>query len=322
MPEWTLLPGQRIRRRELHESFGGSRQSGISPSRETPNILIFSEPESGEQHGYIDGWKDDECFHYTGEGKSGDQELVRGNRAIIEAEKVGRALRVFNVSRGEAEYQGRFALDAERPWYRTDAEKGPQRTVIVFRLRPIDTQPKLPRGVPAIEPRTRVQTVPVEGRFTERAVVNPPRESYMAERRESELVHALKAWLERQGHTVNRRGITPADEAAQIWTDMFIDTMTMLVEAKGTTDRWSIRMAIGQLLDYRRLLETQERQPIACAVLVPTLPRPDLLRFLAYAGVVIWYPRGEGFVLQNGDGIHLRVPRLNALDGHHHPDSI
>lgn len=44
-------------------------------------MFIFSDRNSGGQHGYIDDWKEDGCFHYTGEGqKKGDQVLKGGNR--------------------------------------------------------------------------------------------------------------------------------------------------------------------------------------------------------------------------------------------------
>lgn len=57
MPDWTLRPGERVRRRELHDDFGGGRQGGIEPSRSTPNVFLFADSVSGEQHGYIDGWR-------------------------------------------------------------------------------------------------------------------------------------------------------------------------------------------------------------------------------------------------------------------------
>jgi hypothetical protein len=55
----VLSPGEAIRRVDLHAAYGGGRQGGIAPSARTPNVLIFSDPASGEQHGYFDGWHDD-----------------------------------------------------------------------------------------------------------------------------------------------------------------------------------------------------------------------------------------------------------------------
>jgi hypothetical protein len=88
MAEWTLLPGAKIRRTDLHDQFGGGgRPTGISPSAQTPSVFIFSDSETGDRHGYIDSWKSEGCFHYTGEGQRGDQRMVGGNRAILTASK-------------------------------------------------------------------------------------------------------------------------------------------------------------------------------------------------------------------------------------------
>ena len=96
MPDWTLAPGDAIKRTELHRQFGGSGQSGISPSARSPNVFFFSDRSSGEQHGYLDDWKSDGYFHYVGEGQRGDQRMSGGNRAILEAAENGRTLRGFN----------------------------------------------------------------------------------------------------------------------------------------------------------------------------------------------------------------------------------
>lgn len=303
MPEWTVSPGERIKRTTLHDLFGGSRQSGISPCKQSPNVLLFSDPESGEQHGYIDSWKNDGCFHYTGEGQRGDQQMKGGNRAILVAEATGRVLRVFKGSGGDVKYEGEFRLDSERPFYRADAPEtgdGPIRSVIVFRLRPVGRAPEAPQGLPAVTTRTQVESVAVEERNTERCVVDPSREPYEAERRESALVHAFKAYMEGKGHVVERTKITPAEEAKPLFTDVFVKDLKILVEAKGSTDRPAIRMAIGQLLDYSRFYEASEGR-VTRAVLLPSLPRKDLLDLLGFAGVQVFYPEKDAFVLARGE---------------------
>ncbi len=64
----------------------------------------------------------------------------------------------------------------------------------------------------------------------------------------------------------------------------------MLIEAKGSTDRQSIRMAIGQLIDYRRFTASGVR----CAVLLPSRPRADLIELLRMAGMeVFWHAAGQ-----------------------------
>jgi hypothetical protein len=294
--------GDRIKRTKLHDRFGGGRQSGISPSRSTPNVFIFSDPASGEQHGYLDSWKDDGCFHYTGHGQRGDQQMTGGNRAILDAGDSGKALRVFAGTGGVIEYRGQFELDEDPPFYRSDAPEtggGPLRSVIVFRLRPLEGRPESPSGLPAIQHKTTVDNVPVEENNTEKTVVDPAREPYEAERRESALVQRFKNYMQTRRHTVKRFRITPAGEAKPIFTDAYVKDLNILVEAKGSIDRNSIRMAIGQLLDYRRFIEEAK---VRCAVLLPEIPRQDLLELLAYAGVLIYFPEEQGFVLMDGHG--------------------
>lgn len=139
--EWRLMPGDVIRRSDLHNQYGGRRQGGIGPSAQSPNVFIFTDAASGVQHGYRDQWKSDGCFHYTGEGQVGDQVMKQGNAAILNHSKDGRALRVFQGARGLITYQGEFVVDDDQPWYFADAPAtrgGPLRKVIVFRLRPVD----------------------------------------------------------------------------------------------------------------------------------------------------------------------------------------
>lgn len=60
--EWALESGESIRRVDLHKRYGGNRQGGISPSRSSPNLMIFTDP-SGHQYGYRDSWDEKGIFH-------------------------------------------------------------------------------------------------------------------------------------------------------------------------------------------------------------------------------------------------------------------
>jgi hypothetical protein len=306
MGGWSLEPGAKIKRTELHDQFGGSRQGGISPSAQTSNVFIFTDSESGEQHGYIDSWKEDGCFHYTGEGQRGDQRMIGGNRAVLDSSEDGRMLRVFEGSGGVVEYKGLFALDRAQPWYEADAPEtgnGPVRSVIVFRLRPADTQPEKPSGISVVPGETIVASVSVEELHTEKTVVDPAREPYEAERRESGLVQRFKNYMESKGQEVERLMITPSGEAKPIFTDVYLKRLNTLVEAKGGIDRCSIRMAIGQLVDYSRFAPLNAR----LAVLLPSIPREDLRKLLAHAGVFLYVPEGNKFVLMDGEGNRVWV---------------
>ena len=235
--------------------------------------------------------------------------MAGGNLAILEAERAGKVLRVFEGTGGDVEYQGEFSLDRARPFYTADAPEtndGPIRSVIVFRLRPVGRLPESPQGLPAVKPRTSVESVAVEEWNTERCVVDPSREPYEAERREAALVHAFKNYMESKGHVIERTKITPAEEAKPLFTDVFVKDLKILVEAKGSTDRPSIRMAIGQLLDYSRFYVGIEG-PVRCAVLLPSLPRKDLLELLGFARIQVYYPEKGTFVLTSHEGWQVAV---------------
>ena len=85
--------GEIYRRRIIHDQYGGSRQSGISPSAKYPYIFIFT-GTGGSSFGYKDRWENKNVFSYTGEGQVGDMKFVRGNLALKE-HLSGRKRKVF-----------------------------------------------------------------------------------------------------------------------------------------------------------------------------------------------------------------------------------
>lgn len=93
----TFVVGETYNRvSDLHERFGGSRQSGIAPSANSPVIFLFT-GKTGGQYGYEDGWVDGDVFVYTGEGQVGDMEFTRGNRAIRDHALDGKELLLFEA---------------------------------------------------------------------------------------------------------------------------------------------------------------------------------------------------------------------------------
>jgi len=292
---WALQPGETIERKILQERYGGRMQGGIGPSTRSPNVLVFSDPLAGEPHGYIDEWRADGCFHYTGEGQRGDQQMKSGNAAILNHVAAGRALRLFHGTRGRVAYEGEFELAPDPPYYTTDAAEtrnGPIRSVIVFRLRPLDVRPKPSSSRLDQVSQTGVQDVPVEEQWTEKTFVAPSHTAYEAERREQALVLAFRDHLLKQGHQVSRLKIVPPGEAKPLFSDLMDRTTNTLYEAKGTVERGSIRMAVGQLLDYSRFVEPKPR----LAVLLPSRPREDLRELLRSAGVDLVWREGKRFL--------------------------
>ena len=87
---------------------------------------------------YHDHWTVEGDYIYSGEGKSGDQSMTRGNLAIKNAAADGKALHLFvKFSPREYYYQGVFEVVEENYVSEMD-EDGAQRMEYQFRLRKKD----------------------------------------------------------------------------------------------------------------------------------------------------------------------------------------
>jgi hypothetical protein len=312
---WHIRPGDTIRRRELHDRYGGSRQGGTIPSRTTPNVMLFLDRDIGNPHGYFDGWVGAHMY-YTGHGQRGDQEFRAGNSAVLRHRDSGMALRLFRGAGGVVRYLGEFELDDAAPYFRMEApesETGEPRQVIVFRLNPIgevihDTQDdlvlpdhvqpaELDGSVAQISGAPVVTEVPIENQFTEEVEVARTSTSHTAFRREQTLVIAYADFLAAKGIEITRFRVRPPGEARELMCDVFDKTRNNLIEAKGTGARGEVRMALGQLIDYGRFVDPPPGQ----AVLLPARPRSDLEALLLEARVHAVWPAGSGFT-DNADG--------------------
>ena len=159
---WMFTPrfrlGKQYRRKDLHDRYGGMRQSGIAPSREVPVIFIFT-GDTGELYGYKDEFRDDGTLIYTGEGQVGDMTYDRGNKVLGEHQKEGRELHVFRKEESElVTYLGQYIHGKSFRETLPDRE-GNDREGIRFKLNPIDevevdSPVALPEGNSAPE-RTR-----------------------------------------------------------------------------------------------------------------------------------------------------------------------
>ncbi len=213
---------------------------------------------------------------------------------------------MFKGSGGEVEYIGEFAVDAANPFYPTDAPDtgdGPVRQVLVFRLRAIENIIKYSEDQLPSRSGQRVTEVEVKIQHTERFVVRPGTELIEAERREQLLALSFKKFLEERGSRIIRHCCWPEGEAKPLYTDLFDGTRLNLFEVKGSVTREAIRMAIGQLLDYRRFIEPTPR----LAVLVPTRPRADLKALLRSNDIACVWPDGVGFVDNDGGSFSVAI---------------
>lgn len=254
-------------------------------------MFIVTAP-SGVAYGYIyDGKSEDGFFHYTGEGQVGDQQMAQGNRAIRDHEAEAREIHLFAAHGTELEYVGEFRYhdhyQADAPDINSSEKDNRDRRVIVFRLEQISGSDAGPRGTRLDRlGADRLKEVPVEQALTESMLIEGDREPYEAERREQRLVRALAEHLEVLGHDVCRLQFRPDGEAAPLFCDLFDKTTNTIYEAKGTVTRSAMRMAIGQLAAYSRLVTPVPRR----AVLMPEEPRADLLRLAESQGIAVTWP--------------------------------
>lgn len=119
-------------RSELHQNFGGNPRAGICPTRSGP-VLVFSDPPSGVKFGY--GLNDEvvgDVYRYTGEGRVLDQQLVRGNKALLNAAEI---LLFARVDSRSWMYVGEVSL-SDPPYELAQAPDalGNLRQVLVFRF--------------------------------------------------------------------------------------------------------------------------------------------------------------------------------------------
>lgn len=123
--------GQIYRRSDVHDLYGGNRQSGICPSAKAPYIFIFT-GASGQQHGYKDEWLNEDVFSYTGEGQIGDMQFTKGNLALRDHLSTGRRVFLFEyVAKGMVKYVSELGfLDCD--YFETHDTAGDLRTGIKF----------------------------------------------------------------------------------------------------------------------------------------------------------------------------------------------
>ncbi len=78
-PLWDIHTGDILTREQIHGGHGGNPQAGISRASSSPDVLVYSDHEKASANGYnFDGWDSDRrVLFYTGEGRDGDQVLMR-----------------------------------------------------------------------------------------------------------------------------------------------------------------------------------------------------------------------------------------------------
>ncbi|MFE1236690.1 hypothetical protein [Streptomyces tendae] len=326
MSSLDLAQGSLTTRAELAAAYGGSQYGGgIVPANQTKNIFVFSDPAAGKEHDYtFDGRADDDEFGvlylYTGAGQPpADQELTDRNRSLLNHVQAERDVHLFvadgtvgDTGTVRQRYIGQVVVDPVQPYEErwTQANGQPGRRLYVFRLRPApgvtlaltdqdtlqiaSTTQALPVP-PAAEGAagTSATAVPTEQHGTDSTTANITGGARTVLRREGRLVTAFEKHAAEHGHVVHRFQIRVTGERGAFLTDPYDATDNVLYEAKGKATREYVRMAIGQLLDYRRHIDVPDG--LRLAVLLPEEPTADLRSLLEAEGIALVTKTADGF---------------------------
>lgn len=300
--EWALEIGDKVLRRAIHRQYGGGQQGGISMSSKTSDIFIFTNPARGSRYGYDlhEGLQADGSFAYTGEGQSGDQEFTRGNKALLNAADEGRVIRLFSAKPPYATYVGAFTTgDPVCTFQEIPGQDGLLRRAIVFNLVPLDASTSLlaphPGQLRTLKPQI-VRWDPPDASdisVVADATQLPPGDRFVS-RVEFQLQADFGHWLEERGTPPSRLRLPVAGSIIE--PDMYVQSEGWVVEAKKSTGREYVRMAIGQVLDYvhnARSLDTVTTPMI----LLPGRAEADLLELSADLGITLAARDGDSFEL-------------------------
>lgn len=155
-----------------------------------------------------------------------------------------------------------------------------------------------PRGSNARSSRSSKATAyfaPIPKKAKDITVTQPsPPVSRTIERREQGLVDRYRNHMEAKGHSIVCIKI-PDGKGNTLSNDIYDKDLHALIEAKGSSDRNSVRMALGQILDYQRHATPKHR-----GVLLPDKPIQDLIDLLEANGVTTIWETVRGFSDSDG----------------------
>ncbi|MGP5132531.1 hypothetical protein [Brachybacterium tyrofermentans] len=303
---WSLEPGETVRRTELQATYGGSRQDGIVTSSVTTDILIFTDPIKGAKYGYDlhDGLKADGTYTYTGAGGIGDQQFARGNKALRDSVVEGRVIRLFLSKGVDVTYEGAFTTgDPAYTLQQAPDTTGAQRQVIVFNLLPLgkrgDSLPLKNADEVTAAPTTTNWTPPDSSDITISADDDYVAKERVVTRVEHDLQAAFGAWLQTAGNSVLILKLPTS--AGSVEPDLYVPDRGWIVEAKKSTGRTYVRMAIGQVLDYAYLARKNQLKAVP-VILLPGEPEGDLKQLISDLGITLATRTSQSFTITEPTG--------------------
>ncbi|WP_399088193.1 hypothetical protein ACGH2B_12960 [Streptomyces sp. BBFR2] len=131
--------------------------------------------------------------------------------------------------------------------------------------------------------------------FSTKLSVRAASAATVAIRHEAELTQAYKAHLDSFGHRTGAFQIKVKGLTSTLRTDLYDATDHVLYEAKGSSSREDVRMALGQILDYSRYVKTPEHEgEPKRVILLPAAPPADMYTLLDRYDVGVAYRADDG----------------------------
>jgi hypothetical protein len=158
-------------------------------------------------------------------------------------------------------------------------------------LEALETPTGKPRSHAKPPPRPVVVSIPIEDGKVEAYDTKTTKEVVRARREESKLVSDFAAHLAKEGDSVCRHKITLTGAGGPLYSDLYNETRGQLIEAKAGTSRSDVRMAIGQLADYARMIDPPPRR----AVLLEARPAQELIDLLHSQRIAVIWRDGDDF---------------------------
>ena len=139
--------------------------------------------------------------------------------------------------------------------------------------------------------------------------VKTAKQAELSENKEQELVKRFQAYRERSisGDVTRRCHRCRKDDTLlhihkykistghPLECDIYDHYSDVLYEAKASCDREDVRMAIGQLFDYRRQEDQVNKHRPKLAILLPCRPQEDLVKLCLELEIQIVYEKKNGF---------------------------
>ena len=155
-----------------------------------------------------------------------------------------------------------------------------------------------------LDESARPYVVEVEAQHVEQFQVSVPSQDIESTRREQGLVLKYVDHLRNLGHRVTRHRYPLHGAFPALVCDLVDETDRVLYEAKGDVRRTSVRMAIGQVLDYSRF----EPPSMSLAILLPREPSQDLVELIRSVPAAAVWRTADGFASVQPPAVGMERP--------------